>query len=91
MSFPRSGPLKGILAQVRPQPARETRGPTPGSAQRRGSGFPQGANAEPCQPDRYSPYVDTATQDVALQLSKAGTRLAFLLNHMLAGAQAVGH
>ena len=54
MSFARSGPLKGILAQIRPQPARETGGPTPGSAQRRVSGFPQGANAEPCPPDRYS-------------------------------------
>ena len=54
MSFARSGPLKGILAQIRPQPARETGGPTPGWAQRRVSGFPQGAHAEPCPPDRYS-------------------------------------
>jgi hypothetical protein len=36
-------------------------------------------------------YVDTATRDVAVQLGKAGTRLAFLLNRMLATAQGVGH
>jgi hypothetical protein len=32
-------------------------------------------------------YVDTATRDVALQLSKAGIRLAMLLNRMLASAR----
>ena len=36
-------------------------------------------------------YVDSATRDVAVQFSKAGTRLAFLLNRMLATAQGVGH
>jgi hypothetical protein len=35
-------------------------------------------------------YIDSATRDVAVQLSKAGTRLAFLLNRMLATAQG-GH
>jgi hypothetical protein len=36
-------------------------------------------------------YVDTAARDVALQLSKAATRLAFLLNHVSASGRAVGH
>jgi hypothetical protein len=36
-------------------------------------------------------YIDSATRDVAVQLTKAGTRLAFLLNRMLATAQGVGH
>jgi hypothetical protein len=36
-------------------------------------------------------YVDTAARDVAAQLSKAVTRLAFLLNRMLATVQGVGH
>ena len=36
-------------------------------------------------------YVDTATRDVAVQLGKAGTRLAFLLNRMLATAQRREH
>ena len=36
-------------------------------------------------------YLDSATRDVAVQLGKAGTRLAFLLNWMLATARGVGH
>ena len=36
-------------------------------------------------------YVDGATQGVAVQLSKSGTRLAFLLNRMLATTQGVRH
>ena len=35
-------------------------------------------------------HVDTATRDIAVQLSKAGTRLALLLNRMLATARGVG-
>ena len=35
-------------------------------------------------------YVDSATRDVASQLSKAGTRLALLLNRAMAAAQGVG-
>jgi hypothetical protein len=31
-------------------------------------------------------YIDAATQDVAVQLSKAGVRLAFVLNPALAAA-----
>jgi hypothetical protein len=33
--------------------------------------------------DLSDDYVTTATQDVALQLSKAGVRLAFVLNNAL--------
>jgi hypothetical protein len=36
-------------------------------------------------------YVETATRDVAVQLGNAGTRLALLLNRMLASARGVGH
>ena len=36
-------------------------------------------------------YVDSATRDVAEQLSKAGTRLAFLLNRMPATARGAEH
>ena len=36
-------------------------------------------------------YIDSATGDVAVQLSKAGTKLAFLLNRMLATARGVRH
>jgi len=35
-------------------------------------------------------YVDTATRDVALQLNRAGTRLALLLNRALAAAREPG-
>ena len=34
-----------------------------------------------------SPYADQAARDVALQLSRAGVRLAFVLNQALAAAQ----
>jgi hypothetical protein len=36
-------------------------------------------------------YVEVATRDAAAQLSKAGVRLAFLLNRVLATARAAGH
>jgi hypothetical protein len=36
-------------------------------------------------------YVETATQDVAAQLSKAGVRLAFVLNRALAALRQAGH
>jgi hypothetical protein len=34
-----------------------------------------------------STYIETATQDAAMQLSKAGVRLAFVLNRALASPQ----
>jgi hypothetical protein len=36
-------------------------------------------------------YVDTATRDVALQLSKAAIRLAFLLNRALTAGREQTH
>jgi hypothetical protein len=36
-------------------------------------------------------YVGVATRDASAQLSKAGVRLAFLLNRVLATARAAGH
>jgi S1/P1 Nuclease len=36
-------------------------------------------------------YIDTATHDAAVQLSKAGVRLAFVLNHAIAAAQQASH
>ena len=47
MSSARSGPLKWILAQIRPRPARETGGSTPGSAQRQSAGFHKAPTRSP--------------------------------------------